>query len=74
MKSLFIVAGFILGALARLLLSVNSLFGIWLHYHLVKWWDPIDLIEYTEITILYICAIGGFLWFLFYVIKAFKVS
>lgn len=50
-----------LGGVSRLMLTVLAGDLLYLYY-IGSWYDPIKLIEISEVVLLYICVIGGIVW------------
>ena len=51
----------LIGGFARLLPTVLSGDLLYLYYN-QAWYDPIILIEYTEVAVLWLCVVTGIVW------------
>ena len=58
----------LIGGFTRLLITVLSGDILYLYYS-KAWYDPIILIEYTEVALLWLCAVSGIVWTVYYLNK-----
>ena len=56
------------GGFARLLITALSGDILYLYYS-KAWYDPIILIEYTEVVLLWMCVVIGIVWTAYYLNK-----
>ena len=57
---------YILGALARLYFALMAVI-ILIWYYKGLWYDPNKFIEYTEVAVHYIFAVGGLFWLIHFI-------